>query len=61
MDAKRRDGPWYGEVYRRANVQDVITLEEQPNINILPRDLMAHTRLYQVWNIDFEVVYTSAE
>jgi predicted TIM-barrel fold metal-dependent hydrolase len=59
MDAKRRDPAWYGEVYRRANVQDVITLEEQSDIDISPGNELAHTRLYQMWNVDSEIVYVA--
>ena len=35
MDAKRRDATWYGEVYHRANVQDVIAIEDQPDMDSL--------------------------
>ena len=28
MDAKGRDATWYGEAYHRANVQDVIAIED---------------------------------
>src|ERR1700730_13417203 len=56
MDAKHRDATWYGEVYHRANVQDVITIEEQPDIDLSPGQL-PETRLYRMWNVDFEIVY----
>jgi hypothetical protein len=57
MDAKRRDATWYGEVYHRANVQDVITIEEQPEIDLSPGNQLPYTRLHAMWNVDFEIVY----
>ena len=35
MDAKGRDATWYGEVYYRASVQDVIAIEDQPDMDSL--------------------------
>jgi glucuronate isomerase len=57
MDAKRRDATWYGEVYRRANVQDVIAIEDQPDIDLSLGNQLPYTRFYPMWNVDFEIVY----
>jgi uncharacterized protein len=57
MDSKRHDPTWYGEVYHRANVQDVITIEEHPDIDLSPGNQLPYTRFYPMWNVDFEIVY----
>jgi hypothetical protein len=57
MDAKRREATWYGEVYHRANVRDVIAIEDQPDIDLSTGSQLTYTRLYPMWNVDFEIVY----
>jgi hypothetical protein len=57
MDTKRRDATWYGEVYRRSNVQDVIAIEDQPDIDLSLGNYLPYTRFYSMWNVDFEIVY----
>jgi len=57
MDAKRRDATWYGEVYRRARVQHVITIEEHPDS--LSHIHLPDTRIFPMWNVDFEIVYVA--
>lgn len=57
MDAKRRDANWYGEVYRRARVQHVITIEEHPDS--LSHIHLPDTRIFPMWNVDFEIVYVA--
>ena len=53
MDAKRRDATWYGEVYHRANVQNVIAIEDQPDIDLSLGNQLPYTRFYPMWNVDF--------
>ena len=57
MDAKRHDPTWYGEVYHRANVQEVITIEEHPFIDLSSGNQLPDTHFHPMWNVDFEIVY----
>jgi len=57
MDAKRRDANWYGDVYQRARVQHVITIEEHPDA--LSDIHLPDTRISPMWNVDFEIVFVA--